>query len=109
MVCDPPRSALLEREYGWGWVAHLMGDVFGRRRELFPGEGRPLYAHSSSEELSDSDPDFKGGEHHTVAGSGELSTAILSRYKSAAAVMVGCLKIEKISTSFSFTLPWKRP
>jgi len=69
----------------------------------------PLYAHSSSEELSDSDPDFKGGEHHTVAGSGELSSAILSRYKSAAAVMVGCLKIDKISTSFSFTLPWKRP
>ena len=83
MVCDSPRSALLEREYGGGWVAHLMGGVCGRRRELFPGEGRPLYAYSGSEELSDSDPDFKGGEHHAVAGSWELSSAILSRYKSA--------------------------
>ena len=60
-----------------------MGGVCGRRRELFPGEGRPLYAYSGSEELSDSDPDFKGGEHHAVAGSWELSSAILSRYKSA--------------------------
>ena len=51
-----------------------MGGVCGKRRELFPGEGRPLYAHSGTEELSDSDPDFKGGVHHTVAVSWELSS-----------------------------------